>query len=126
VLPKSWTVNLLIDLDDLTPDDMRHIAAAREARRKESFVRLPDDARAEYVEMLIEGRRPGLGWWRRHALPRPLKPQPPMQLAQLPGVVRELQEAGCSIECIVQVVLDLAPELDDETVAHVVAGGTSG
>ncbi len=58
---------VLVDLNGLTPEELRHLAAAKEARSPETRARkgLAPEAIDELATMLLSGRRPSLGWWRR-------------------------------------------------------------
>src|SRR5689334_1689526 len=76
-------------LSGVSADDLRHLAAAKEAQEPKdtAWVRLSDEAKSEGFEMLARGEKPSLGWWRRH-LPRPAcepdwppLPQTPLAIA---------------------------------------------
>jgi hypothetical protein len=57
-----------VDLDRLSPSVLRHLAAAKEGASKPSY----DDTEAmaeELAAMLTSGRRPTIGWYRRHRAP---------------------------------------------------------
>ena len=66
---------LYVDLDSLPASTLRHLAALREGReRTRDKARYIDyQAMAEELAiMLCEGKRPTIGWYRRHLrLPRP-------------------------------------------------------
>jgi hypothetical protein len=54
-----------VDLDRLSPSVLRHLAAARESASRPLY----DDTEAmaeELAVMLVSGRRPTVGWYRRH------------------------------------------------------------
>jgi hypothetical protein len=52
-----------------TPSTLRHVAAAMEARdpRLVARRRLSEASLCELADMILEGRTPTIGWWRRHA-----------------------------------------------------------
>lgn len=56
-------------VDQLTAEQLRHIAAAKDAERPDRQARrsLSPAAVDELAEMLNAGRTPTIGWWRRHA-----------------------------------------------------------
>ncbi len=60
-----------VDLDRLTPSVLRHLAAAKERASRPEY----DDIEAmaeELAVMIMEGRRPTIGWYRwyrRHRSP---------------------------------------------------------
>jgi hypothetical protein len=54
-----------VDLDRLSPSVLRHLAAAKESASRPRY----DDTEAmaeELAAMLVSGRRPTVGWYRRH------------------------------------------------------------
>ncbi len=55
-------------VDSLTVEQLRHLVAIAEARqangRREA--RLSQAGAVELADMLVAGRRPTIGWWRRH------------------------------------------------------------
>ena len=54
-----------VDLDRLSPSVLRHLAAAKERASRPHY----DDTEAmaeELAVMVMEGRRPTVGWYRRH------------------------------------------------------------
>ena len=58
-----------VDLDRLTPSVLRHLAAAKERASRPEY----DDTEAmaeELAVMVMEGRRPTIGWYRRHRTAR--------------------------------------------------------
>jgi hypothetical protein len=57
-----------VDLDRLTPSVLRHLAAAKERASRPEY----DDTEVmaeELAVMVMEGRRPTIGWYRRHRSP---------------------------------------------------------
>ena len=57
-----------VDLDLLTPSVLRHLAAAKERASRPYY----DDTEAmaeELAVMVVEDRRPTIGWYRRHRSP---------------------------------------------------------
>ena len=71
--PRASHVATWVDLDRLTPSILRHLAAAKERTSRTDY----DDTEAmaeELAVMVIEGRRPTIGWYRRH---RSLATSPP-------------------------------------------------
>ncbi len=54
-----------VDLDQLSPSVLRHLAAAKESASRPRY----DDTEVmaeELAAMLMAGRRPTIGWYRRH------------------------------------------------------------
>ena len=67
---------LYVDLDSLPASTLRHLAALREGReRTRDKARYIDyQAMAEELAMMLcEGRRPTVGWYRRHLRPHPIE-----------------------------------------------------
>jgi hypothetical protein len=57
-----------IDLDRLSPSVLRHLAAAKERTSRPQYV--DSEAMAEELAaMVMQGRRPTIGWYRRHRSP---------------------------------------------------------
>ncbi|HVA04761.1 MAG TPA: hypothetical protein VMU64_13575 [Acidimicrobiales bacterium] len=58
-------------LIDLSPSDLRHLAAAIDGMdpAHQPRRRLTQEAAGELAEMLVAGKVPTIGWWRKH--PRP-------------------------------------------------------
>ena len=57
-----------VDLDQLSPSVLRHVAAAKELATRARY----DDTEAmaeELAAMIMSGRRPTIGWYRRHRTP---------------------------------------------------------
>jgi hypothetical protein len=57
-----------VNLDQLSPSVLRHLAAAKEFARRTHY----DDTETmaeELADMLVTGRRPTVGWYRRHRSP---------------------------------------------------------
>jgi hypothetical protein len=57
-----------VDLERLSPSVLRHLAAAKERATRPRY----DDTEAmaeELAAMLMAGRRPTIGWYRRHIAP---------------------------------------------------------
>ena len=57
-----------VDLDRLSPSVLRHLAAAKERASRPEY----DDTEAmaeELAVMVMEGRRPTIGWYIRHRSP---------------------------------------------------------
>ncbi len=57
-----------VDLDRLSPSVLRHLAAAKDRASRPEY----DDIEAmaeELAVMIMEGRRPTIGWYRRHRSP---------------------------------------------------------
>ena len=66
---------LYVDLDSLPASTLRHLAALREERERARDTARYIDYQAmaeELAIMLCEGKRPTIGWYRRHL--RPLQP----------------------------------------------------
>ena len=62
---RASVVATWVDLDRLTPSVLRHLAAAKERASRPEY----DDTEAmaeELAVMVMEGRRPTLGWYIRH------------------------------------------------------------
>ena len=55
-------------LRELDPKALRDLAALIDAQSPEmrARARLTDEGRSELFDMLLLGRRPTIGWWRRH------------------------------------------------------------
>ena len=53
--------------DQFTADELRHLAGIMEANRPGRIARrrLSEASRDELAEMLVDGRIPTIGWWRR-------------------------------------------------------------
>ena len=63
--PRAGHMATWVDLDRLTPSVLRHLAAAKERASRPEY----DDTEAmaeELAVMVMEGRRPTIGWYRRH------------------------------------------------------------
>ena len=63
--PPASVVATWVDLDRLTPSVLRHLAAAKERASRPEY----DDTEAmaeELAVMVMEGRRPTIGWYVRH------------------------------------------------------------
>jgi hypothetical protein len=63
---------LYVDLDSLPASTLRHLAALREGRERTRDKSRYIDYQAmaeELAMMLCEGKRPTLGWYRRHLRP---------------------------------------------------------
>ena len=63
---------LYVDLDSLPASTLRHLAALREGRERTRDTARYIDYQAmaeELAMMLCEGRRPTVGWYRRHLRP---------------------------------------------------------
>jgi hypothetical protein len=61
-------VAIWVDLERLSPSVLRHLAAAKERATRPRY----DDTEAmaeELAAMLTSGRRPTIGWYRRHIAP---------------------------------------------------------
>jgi hypothetical protein len=57
-----------VDLDRLSPSVLRHLAAAKERASRPDYV--DSEAMAEELAaMVMQGRRPTIGWYRRHRSP---------------------------------------------------------
>ena len=56
-------------IDTFSAADLRHLAYLKEASSPQLTARqrLDEAGVDELAEMLVAGRRPTLGWWRRHA-----------------------------------------------------------
>ena len=66
--PPATVVATWVDLDRLTPSVLRHLAAAKEPAVRPDY----DDTEAmaeELALMVLKGRRPTIGWYRRHRSP---------------------------------------------------------
>ena len=66
--PPASVVATWVDLDRLTPSVLRHLAAAKEYASRPDY----DDTETmaeELALMVIEGRRPTIGWYLRHRSP---------------------------------------------------------
>jgi hypothetical protein len=66
---------LYVDLDSLPASTLRHLAALREERERTRDTTRYIDYQAmaeELAMMLCEGKRPTIGWYRRHL--RPARP----------------------------------------------------
>jgi hypothetical protein len=59
-----------VDLDALGASTLRHLAALREDRERERYIDYEAMA-MELAELLVDGRRPTIGWYRRHLRPVP-------------------------------------------------------
>ena len=115
----------LVDIDRLSPSELRHIAAAKEARLRRHIDELSDEAKIELADKRIAGRKPSLGWWRirgvLHFTPRWPQPQAATP-DDVPGMVATLHAAGFDVALIAMAVLSVGHDLDDEIVARVIAG----
>ena len=61
-----------VDLDTLGASTLRHIAAAREERDRDRDRYIDYEAMArELADLLVDGRRPTIGWYQRHLRPVP-------------------------------------------------------
>jgi hypothetical protein len=57
-----------VDLDRLSPSVLRHLAAAKERASRRSYV--DSEAMAEELAvMVMQGKRPTIGWYRRRRSP---------------------------------------------------------
>jgi hypothetical protein len=56
-----------VDLDQLTPDVLRHLAAAKEYQTRPRYHDVEVMAE-ELAAMLIAGKRPTIGFYRRHRI----------------------------------------------------------
>jgi hypothetical protein len=66
--PQASVVATWVDLDRLTPSVLRHLAAAKERASRPDY----EDTKAmaeELAIMVMEGRRPAIGWYVRHRSP---------------------------------------------------------
>ena len=67
---------LYVDLDSLPASTLRHLAALREERERARDTTRYIDYQAmaeELAIMLCEGKRPTIGWYRRHLRPHPTR-----------------------------------------------------
>jgi hypothetical protein len=64
----SDSLRLLI-ADSFTTDELRQLAAVRDARSPRGIARrsLDEASREELADMIVSGKRPTVGWWRRHS-----------------------------------------------------------
>jgi hypothetical protein len=65
---RASVVATWVDLDRLTPSVLRHLAAAKEYASRPEY----DDTEAmaeELAVMVMEGRRPTIGWYQRYRSP---------------------------------------------------------
>ena len=64
----SDSLRILI-ANSFAPDELRHLAAIRDAERPGSIARrsLSNRSAEELADMIVGGRRPTIGWWRRHS-----------------------------------------------------------
>jgi hypothetical protein len=68
-------VTTWVDLDRLSPSVLRHLAAAKERASRPRYD--SNEAMAEELAaMLIDGRRPTVGWYRRHRSSATTSPTP--------------------------------------------------
>jgi hypothetical protein len=67
-----------VDIDSLPPSTLRHLAALREERDRSRYLDYEAMAK-ELAEMLCDGRKPTIGWYRRHLRPCPLPSTSPGQ-----------------------------------------------
>jgi hypothetical protein len=66
--PQASVVATWVDLDRLTPSVLRHLAAAKERASRPDY----DDTEAmaeELALMVMQGRQPTIGWYRRQRFP---------------------------------------------------------
>jgi hypothetical protein len=63
--PRPSHVPTWVDLDQLSPSVLRHLAAAKERESRPRYANTEVMAE-ELAAMLISGRRPTIGWYRRH------------------------------------------------------------
>jgi len=66
--PPASVVATWVDLDRLTPSVLRHLAAAKEYASRPDY----DDTETmaeELALMVMQGRRPTIGWYLRHRSP---------------------------------------------------------
>ena len=79
-----------VDLDRLTPSVLRHLAAAKERASRPEY----DDTEAmaeEIALMVMEGRRPTIGWYIRHRSPATSPRTSPPASGEVPhGTRREI------------------------------------
>jgi len=79
--PRAGHVATWVDLDRLSPSVLRHLAAAKERISRPQYV--DSEAMAEELAaMVMDGKRPTVGWYRRHrsgatSLPTSLPTSPP-------------------------------------------------
>jgi hypothetical protein len=68
VIPLSLSLRRLI-AEQFTPDTLRQLASLMEAQKPGTAARrrLSEASIDELAEMLTTGRKPTVGWWRRHA-----------------------------------------------------------
>ena len=74
--PRAGHMATWVDLDRLTPSVLRHLALAKERASRPAY----DDTEAmaeELAVMVAEGRRPTIGWYRRHCSPATSPPTSP-------------------------------------------------
>jgi hypothetical protein len=67
-IPQAIAVATWVDLDRLSPSVLRHLAAAKERSVRPRY----DDTGAmaeELAAMVLQNRRPTIGWYRRHRFP---------------------------------------------------------
>ena len=64
-IPRTTYVATWVDLDRLTPAVLRHLAAAKEGAARPRY-RDTEVMAEELAAMVMQGRRPTIGWYRRH------------------------------------------------------------
>jgi hypothetical protein len=62
---RMTSMSTWVDLDRLSPSVLRHLAAAKECSLRPTYSDTPAMAE-ELTAMLMDGRRPTIGWYRRH------------------------------------------------------------
>ena len=62
----------IVIANSFTTSELRHLAAIRDAESPSAIARrsLDEASVAELADMIVSGKTPTIGWWRRHIPPR--------------------------------------------------------
>jgi len=105
----------LVDIDAIGGEGLRQIAAALEMASPEGRARaaLPPEAVAELAEMVVAGKRPTIGWWKRHSagvIRGESKTRPP-STGSVTQWAAQMVAAGWPELKVAEAVVELAVEL---------------
>lgn len=124
VQPENLSPVMLLGL---TPAELRHLAAALEARDPELVARqqLTSQDVEELGDMLIAGRRPTIGWWKRRLPPQPLAPRPMPTFAAVAHWAHTMAASGWPEVTVARGVVEaaVAAGLDQDTAEDACAHG---